>query len=305
MKKAIFTSLISASLLFASCDYVSNPYPEKNANISDTATCLTVSFPVVTSHIKKLLIEDYTGHTCPNCPRAARALDTFQTQHPGRVIILSVHAGNDFAAPSPGFEGTTPNDFTEDFRTTVSNTYDAFFKCSTSGLPILLENRKEYTSVDLTHLKRYFNLTTDAIPYLAESSSVDLQINLNYDATSRKVCCAIRDSFLTAVNGNFKMAVLLIQDSLVADQKDIDHGLVPNYVFNNMLRDAITPTGGWGETLVTGGAVSGLTQIRHFAYTLPDSFNNITCVPKNCKIVAFIYNTATWEIIQAEEASIP
>ncbi|MEI6487634.1 MAG: Omp28-related outer membrane protein [Bacteroidota bacterium] len=305
MKKAIFTSLISASLLFASCDYVSNPYPEKNANISDTATCLSVTFPVVTSHIKKLLIEDYTGHTCPNCPRAARNIDTLENQHPGQqVIVLAIHAGS-LAAPTPGFGGSSTNDFIEDYRTTVGNTYDAFFKCSTSGLPSLLENRKDYNSVDLTHLKSYISIPSDVAPYLTEPSVVDLQIKLNYDTTNRKLCCAIRDSFLTTVTGNYKLVSLLAQDSLISFQDDIDHGLVSNYIFNHVLRDAINPTGAWGETLVTGGAVSGLTQIRHFAYTLPNSFNNITCIPKNCKIVAFIYNTATWEIIQAEEAIIP
>lgn len=303
MKKVIFTAIIAFAISITSCDYVSNPYPERNANIGDTASCPSPTFPVITTHTKKILIEDYTGHACPNCPRAARNIDTLETQNPGKIIALAIHAGG-LSAPLPGHGSTTPNDFLDDYRSTPGNTYDPFFKCSTSGLPSLLVNRKDYDAVNLTHLKDYRQISSIVSAYLPEASVVDLQLSLNYDSSTRKICCAVRDSFLTAVTGTYKLVVVLAQDSIIGWQDDVDHGMVPNYVFNHMLRDAITPTGAWGEPLVTNSAAAGTVAVHRFAYIIPSDYRSIACVPKNCRIIAFIYNTATQEIIQSEEAKI-
>jgi hypothetical protein len=61
--------------------------------------------PVVTSPppgdsvVKKVLVEDYTGHTCGNCPAAARMLnDTIKPLYGDRLIVLGIHAGY-FAEP--------------------------------------------------------------------------------------------------------------------------------------------------------------------------------------------------------------
>ncbi len=297
MKKFIYSAVLSLGLLFASCDYVSSPYPEKNANItSDTLSC-DASFPVVSTHIKKILIEDYTGHTCPNCPRAARAITTIDTTHPGKIIALGVHVGG-FAVPN--------STFTADYRTTVGNTYDAFFGASAFGLPEGMFSRKRFDAVNNTHLFFYTNFPTYFSTIQNEPSVVDLQLNLNYDPSTRKICCAVRDSFLTAVTGTYKLVMLISQDSIIDWQDDVDAlpQTVQYYVHRHVLRDAVTPAGAWGEPLIGNNAAAGLTQVRHFAYNIPAAYNNIPCDVTKCHIVAFIYNTSTYEIIQAEEAKV-
>ncbi len=297
MKKIFFLAIVSLGVMVASCNYVANPYPEKNANVSsDTSTCIA-TFPAVATHLKKILIEDYTGHTCPNCPRAARAITNLDTLHPGKIIALGVHVGG-FAVPTVAY--------TADYRTTVGTTYDAFFGASAFGLPEGMFNRKQYDAVNNTHLKFYINFPTYFASIENEPSVVDLQINLNYNAATREMCCAVRDSFLTAVTGTYKLVLLISQDSIIDWQEDVEQNptSVQNYVHRHMLRDAITPTGAWGEPLVGNNAAAGLTQIRHFAYTIPAAYNNIPCDVNHCHIVAFIYNTATYEIIQSEEAKV-
>ena len=65
-KILVYSSLFM--LLFAACDKIESPYVVPGAD--DTAQCPAPEFPAVTSHIKRALLEDYTGHNCPNCPRA-------------------------------------------------------------------------------------------------------------------------------------------------------------------------------------------------------------------------------------------
>ena len=126
MKKLIYTAIISIGILFASCDYVANPYPEKNANVGDTSTCPTPTFPVVTNHIKKIMIEDFTGHVCGNCPLGANQLHNIDSMYPGHIVGVAEHVDSYFAAPHSGYGGTTPPAFAEDFRTIPGNTFNDF-----------------------------------------------------------------------------------------------------------------------------------------------------------------------------------
>ncbi len=310
MKKIIYLTTIFLGVLIASCDYVGNPYPTRNVNLGDTSTCPAPTFPTVTSHVKKILIEDYTADRCPNCPRAARILHVIDSTYPGKIIGLAAHVSSSLASPLPGFGGPSYS-FIDDYRTSVGNIYDALLINGNNGLPQGMINRKDYDAVNLTHRKFYLNWQAFVNGIIAEPSVVDLQININYDASTRKICCAVRDSFLSSVPGTFRLVGLITQDSIIGWQDDIDHGIVSNYVFNEMLRDAITPTGAWGELLVTGSASAGLKHINKFAYNVPSGYSSpaagstpIPCDVNKCHIVAFIYNTATYEIIQSEVVKI-
>lgn len=310
MKKLIYLTTIFLGALIASCDYVGNPYPTKNANLGDTSTCPAPTFPTVTSHVKKILIEDFTGHTCPNCPRAARLVHDIDSTYPGKIVGIAIHVGG-LAAPSAGHGGTTTSNFLADYRTKAGNDYETVFTPYAIGLPQGMFNRRDFDATNLTHLKFYLNWNSYLSGIINDPSVVDLQLNINYDATNRKVCCAVRDSFLTSVTGTYKLVALITQDNIIGWQDDIDHGMVSNYVFNDVLRDAITPTGAWGEPLVTGSASAGLKHINKFAYNVPSGYSSpaagstpIPCDVNKCHIVAFIYNTATYEIIQSEVVKI-
>ncbi len=305
MKKIICLAILALGVSFASCDYVQNPYPVKNANVSyDTASCPT-TFAPLTTHIKKILMEDYTGHTCANCPNAARSIHIIDSTYPGKINVVAIGAGP-LAAPTTAY--------TTDFRTSVGTLYDNFFGCSNFGLPQGLINRKNYNATTLTHLKAYpYQNFVNSIS--GESSVMDLQISHTYDAATRKVYCSIRDSALTAITGNYRLVALITQDSIIDWQDDMAvppyPGPVQFYVHRHMLRDAITPTGAWGEPLIGGSANAGLTQIRHFVYTIPvqyfapgSTLHPISCNVNQCHIVAFIYNTVTEEVIQSEEIKV-
>ena len=77
--KTLFTiiQLFCITIIVNSCDYVSNTI-EPNSNngggnqITDT-----------TKVYRKVLIEDYTGHRCGNCPAAARTLKRIDSIYHG------------------------------------------------------------------------------------------------------------------------------------------------------------------------------------------------------------------------------
>jgi hypothetical protein len=301
MKKILY-SIVIISIVLTSCDYIKNPYPTANANVSDTTTCPVPTFPTVTNHTKKILIEDFTGHTCGNCPKAAKELHDIDSIYPGKIIGLGVHVGG-YAAPTPGYNGSPQTAFTADYRTTVGTTYDATFGASDFGLPQGMFNRKDYDAVNKTQLKFYPNWKTYAASIIAEPSVVDVQIVSNYTNSTRKICTAVRDSFLTSMSGTYNIVVLLTQDSII-DWQDYIGVVESNYVHRHVLRDAITPSGAWGELVATGTITAGTKHIKRFAYTIPADYKGVICDVNKCHLVAFLYNTATYEIIQSEEIKI-
>jgi Outer membrane protein Omp28 len=302
----LFASLI-LSFLFLGCDNIPNPYPEKNVNVGDTSTCASPVFATLTTHTKHILIEDYTGHTCGNCPKAAKRLHLIDSTYPGRIIGLGIHVGS-FALPFPGYNGSPQTAYLNDYRTTTGDTYDAFFGASAQGLPQGMFNRKDYNATTKSHLKFYLNWITYTASIVNEPSVVDLQLHIDYDNATRKICCAVKDSFLTSVTGDYKLCLLLAQDSIIDWQDNIGVNKA-DYVHRHVLRDAITPTGAWGENLVTGNANAGLKHINKFAYNLPIEYHYganpaVPCDVNQCYLIAFIYNTTTYEIIQSEEIKV-
>jgi hypothetical protein len=306
--KKIFFILITVALAFTACDYVQNPYPQTNSNAGDAATCDTPTFPSISTHIRRILLEDYTGHTCGNCPKAAVELKYCDSVYAGKIIPLAIHVGY-FAEPCPPHalpSGAPAGSFAADYRTTVGNDYDNVFKAGPSGLPLGMINRREFDATNLTHLKLYqsHGWANYIGTFVNDPPVADIQIINDYNITSRKLCTAIKSEFLTATTGQYKLVVLLTQDSIIDWQVDYRYSpdIIANYKHQHMLRDAINST--WGDEIANGTIASGNSYISKYAYNIPTNFNNISTDPHHMHVVAFIYNVATYEVLQAAEAKV-
>ncbi|MGB0177829.1 MAG: hypothetical protein ACPF9D_11730, partial [Owenweeksia sp.] len=75
--------------------------------------------PLPDSSNKVVLLEEFTGTSCNNCPEAAKKAKELYETFPGQVVLLSIHAGG-FAIPN--------SKHPEDFRTSVGNDIYDFFK---------------------------------------------------------------------------------------------------------------------------------------------------------------------------------
>src|SRR4051812_25265537 len=100
MKKKfrILCFVLAVAALFQACDYIIDANPPRKA------TCKPETV------FKKILVEDYTGHKCGNCPAAARELARLDSIYPGKVIPMAVHAGY-YAGVTPGSNPPYPTDF--------------------------------------------------------------------------------------------------------------------------------------------------------------------------------------------------
>src|SRR6185503_2892836 len=97
-------------LVWASCEKIDKPYIE-GSHIVDTTHTSTADtfFTDTTPQPRIVLLEDYTGHKCGNCPSAATKAAELKTLYGDKVVVMALHVG-DFAKTS----GTI---FSYDFRT--------------------------------------------------------------------------------------------------------------------------------------------------------------------------------------------
>ena len=81
--KQFLLSLGIFTLLFMtpSCDVIDQPF---KGNIQDTTS---------TQQQRNVLIEDFTGHRCKNCPKASKAIEALVDAYGSRIIGLAIHAG--------------------------------------------------------------------------------------------------------------------------------------------------------------------------------------------------------------------
>ena len=245
---------------------------------------------------RKVLVEDYTGHKCGNCPTAADVLKTLEGKYPGKIIPLAIHAG---------FFATTNPTYPTDFRNTVGNAYDSQFGISTAGNPNGLVNRVGYGTGSF--IKAYTVWESYVSQMLSKVANFEIRIKNTYDTTSRNLNTDITVKSMGYNNGAYKLVVLLTEDSIVAEQIDyrLPNGsqFIPDYEFNHVLRGAINSE--WGDAIFyTKAANLNDSVVKSYTHTLNTGYR-----ARKCHVVAYVYDANTtsptyYEVLQAEEASI-
>jgi hypothetical protein len=278
MKKAVILfSIIGA---FASCDKIEGPYREKKEEAPNDTTS------VDSIRVRKVLLEDYTGHLCGNCPGAAKALDSLIHSNNGKVIPLAVHAG---------YFARTTTAFPYDFRTPESTALDNYFGISAAGNPNGMVNRSGFQSQN--HIIPY-TLWKDSVQQkLSRPADASFNLTVNYTASSRTINCTTNVELLKDFNDPLKLCVFLTEDSIIEKQEDYSMPAgqqeVEHYLHMHALRASLNSA--WGESITSAASTSGQTLTKSHTYVIPSTF-----VDHNCNIVVFIYNAVTNEVIQAD-----
>jgi hypothetical protein len=279
MMKKIFRILVLltlAAFLIPSCDIVDEPYlvPVGGGNT-----------PPPAANIRKVLLEDYTGQKCPNCPQAAEVAHNLKAIYGEQLVILTVHAGP-YSVPDAS------GNFTADFRTPEGTELNAFF--GFPGYPMGMVDRTEYGGMRIL-LKDSWEAAVEIQASLDPVAAIT--ITNNYTSGTRGLECTLETEFLETIVGTFNICVFITESGIISPQQT-GQGVNLTYEHNHVLRASMNGT--WGEMVGEDGqAVAGVTLTNSYTYFLPEEWN-----AANCTVVAFIYNTTTNEVVQAEEKGL-
>lgn len=279
ISKIIFIAIIIVAGLF-SCDEIEDPFIEYDGQCGDA------SLPVP---IKQILIEEFTGHQCGNCPEGAKTIETLKELYCDHIIPVAIHAGY-FAEVK-----TSSDKYTYDYRSEDGNAIDSYFEASSSGVPNAMINRAEING-DLT--LNPADWSTVVAELVLKEPVLDINISTSLNQNSREVTMDIDVLFIESNSQELMLSVYFVEDSIVSWQKDYslpaNEQDIPDYEHNHVLRDAINGT--WGDQITTGSTNAEEVISKSYTYSINPNWNI-----QNSSIVAFVYRNETKEVLQASQ----
>jgi hypothetical protein len=274
--KQLLLSLGIFTLLFMtpSCDVIDQPF---KGNIQDTTS---------TQQQRNVLIEDFTGHRCKNCPKASKAIEALVDAYGLRIIGLAIHAG-------PGNFTNTNTDYPTDFTTPEGKAIQNFF--GTNFLPVGMVNRENWTASGNGHWSPYTNWPTLS----SEAIDSTLRIALEASAGVNNGNLEVSAQGLPQMGllHDLNIAVLIKESNIVSPQLMPDDTRDSNYVHMNVLRDYVTDT--WGESFGTSPMLPGDTLSGNYSIAW-----NTDWVQSNAAVVVYVFNPSNYRILQVIEIPV-
>ncbi len=274
---------LSTAVFAASCDYIDQPF--RNPGGGGTATANGDTVPQTE---RAVLVEDFTGHQCKNCPKASKVLKQLDSLYgSAKVVGLAIHAG-------PANFTSTSADYPTDFTTSDGDDLASVF--GVWGLPLGMVNRLDYPSN--AHLKTYSSWGALTATELALSPEVLFNAYSGYDSTSRVATVRLDVRAQASQTNAVGAAVYLKESGIVSPQLMPDQTRDPNYVHYNVFRAA--PWGPFGqEVWAAGASAAGLTQNLDASATLDAAWK-----PEHMHWVAVAFDKTTYRVLQAVQIDV-
>lgn len=260
---------VASCLAFASCD---------NIDINDRY--IPVEKPVLPPHsvAKTLLIQEFTGNRCVNCPQGAAAIHQIQEEYPGMVIAVGMH-------PEGGGPNTQPIRG-QDFRCEEAQVMYDFYK--PDGFPCAVFN-------GTTSSTAYTSWYSEATAMLSQEANMTIDAACQYDESSRGLTVNYSIGFTNDIDTQMSVMVWIMENNIIGFQTD-GGTILSDYVHNHVLRASLN--GDWGQQLpspqANGNVVEGSASI-----TLDESW-----VADNCQVVVYVFQTQSRAVEQAALADV-
>lgn len=240
--------------------------------------------PVEKPNVSKvMLIQEFTGNMCTNCPQGANAIHTIQEAFPGQVIAVGLH-------PEGGGPNTEPIG-DQDFRCEEAQVMYEYYK--PSGFPCAVFNGTTKSTRFALWYSQVYDIFEE-MNKLGEEAKMTISASTSYDASTRDL--TVNYEIVPRVDSDTPMSVMvwIMENDILGYQ--LDNGtLLDNYIHNHVLRASMN--GGWGETLpqlVNGDPITGTASMK-----LDSKW-----VAENCQVIVYVFQTDSKYVEQATLADV-
>jgi hypothetical protein len=272
------TSLIFGFLFFG-CDNIEGPYGISNGTIPNDTVTDTI--------IRKVLLEDFTGHTCQACPASHVEAKRLHDIYGKQLIVLGIHAGF-FSWPQ-----NAP--YQNNFQTATGTTIATDFNLINQNFPLGMVNRVINSQTGSPKFNwPDWETTIDTI--LQRPADAGIDITNSFSTTDSMMTASVDIKMVNDYVNPISLAVYFAEDSIVAPQKNgaVD---VLNYIHRHVLRGSFT--GAFGETIGTS-LTAGQELNKTYSTKLAPANSNVNQV----YIYAILFDNVTREVIQVEEKKL-
>ena len=236
-----------------------------------------------------MLVEEFSGARCPNCPQGTQELDNLKSIYQEQLVIVTVHAGDfAFTYPESKFDFTT--DGGDEILELLGNPI---------GYPSAVINRKRDQSSSSYQVfsSKWSTLISSA---LAVDPVVELTLDVLYDVNTRELQAEIAVVPLEDLEGSISIVVLIKEDELIDPQADraVPSGVVMEYNHHNVLRTVLSSAD--GDLLATNPRFLERVE-KPYSFIVPQ--HPEWWKAEDLELVAFVLNEQG-EVLQATEKAV-
>ena len=244
------TSLVAVALMMVACE--------------DLSLDERLTFVEPPEAGRAVLIEDYTGQYCVNCPRATDEIERLVEQYGDSVVIaVAIHSG-----PFSKLKGEPSPLYTE-----VGDQY--FNKWNLLGQPVGLVDRL-YGGMPFSFMDWGGGVNYE----LSFKAPVTFLTAAAFDSGTRQASVQVQTIGIDSLRVNGKLQVWLIEDSIDSFQSMPDGSMQEHYNHMHVFRASVNDP--WGDDLSIG---HGEVAVNDYSITLDSSW-----VAEHCSVVTFLYD---------------
>lgn len=240
---------------------------------------------------KVVLLEEYTGQRCVNCPDGAAIVNTLHETYGENFVAVGLHPFGDY--------NTQPIIPRYDFRTDAATAIYERYK--TQGFPAAMIDRCSFNgSVVQANMKTWAACVMEQIN---KTTAVNLSLTLNYPAIKEDGTInadafdvSYDVQFTNAVNDEVYLQLWVVENKIIAPQAT-STGNNMKYEHNHVLRDAIN--GYWGEQLKLGGDKSANWSAGDMLSGKHTYQPNADWNKENLQVIGFLYRKSDGQVMQA------
>jgi Outer membrane protein Omp28 len=242
-------------------------------NITSNTIVIRVENPIVVNNqfVNRVLVEEYSGTWCGNCPRIIYGTELLK-QQTDFAVSVQIHLLNNDPFISP-----TGN--------TIAN------EQGVSGVPTGRINRTiNWNGSQYQNVSQVINEIKSSSPVglainsILSASNININVLLGFDNTVLQT----------------KLIVYIVEDNLFHTQANYSANLygglssIPNFEYDGVFRSAVSST--FGDAIT----ISGNQVQKNYTIAMPSNVSNSS----NAKIVAFLIDANTNAVLNVRQANI-
>lgn len=273
-----FAKLILIALAFASCEEIA---PTVTGSMGNTGPG-----PDLTNQQRQVLIEEFTGVRCVNCPAGSAAIEDLIGSLGPQLVAVSIHSG-EFSPPYSGSK--------YDFRTAAGDQILNYLG-QPFGYPTAVVNRRLFDGE--------FDLQLGQSQWagyiqqeLQEDPKVKLKIEPTYNSQTEKLDVVVTLLVVEDIAEPDVRLTVMITESGVQDMQLTPSGKQADYTHKHILRGVMTNYDG---AIISDELTAGKQLTKSFSMDWNSAWD-----VNNCDVVAFVsLGGNTKDVLQAHHVHI-
>lgn len=243
---------------------------------------------------KNVLVEDFTGQNCVNCPAAAALLHDLGASSMGEhIVAVSIHGG----ALAMGIDKSPLG-----LATQAGEDLNTRF-----GIQAWPSGMVDRTPFGGSRIVDFTSWTAAIVGQLSHELVVEVGVKTTYNPETRQLSVTASAAPADGANGyldsGMSMNVWLTESGITGFQKYADHNDT-KYVHNHVLREVLS-TNILGDNILENAQPGDGTLDLTYDYTIPATYgrNKWAVNPEQMAVVAFVTNSAG-EVLQVVDAPV-